>query len=66
MRNALRSLWREPRAPDNPGILWWDRWLVVAVIVTAILEGLLRDDLALPALGIALAVGVALTLLWRR
>jgi len=66
MKNALRSLWREPRAPDNPGILWWDRWLVVAVVITAILEGLLRSDVVLPALAIALAAVVSLTLLWRR
>lgn len=67
MTKALRSLWAEPRAPDNPGILWWDRWLVAAVVVTAIVEGVLRGD-SVPwrPLAILLAVALAITLLWRR
>lgn len=66
MRNPLRSLWLEPRAPDNPGIVWWDKWLVAAVIVSALVEGLLRSDVVWRPLAIVLAVGLAFTLLWRR
>ena len=66
MRNALRSLWREPRAPDNPGTLWWDRWLVFGLVVVAILEGILRADVAWRLLSTVMAVGLAFTLLWRR
>ena len=66
MRSALRSLWREPRAPDNPGTLWWDRWLVFGVVVAAILEGFLRADVVWRLLSTVLAVGLAFTLLWRR
>ncbi|MGF1617287.1 MAG: hypothetical protein ACFCU2_05695 [Acidimicrobiia bacterium] len=32
MRKALHALRAEPRAPGNPGILWWDRWLVAGVV----------------------------------
>lgn len=66
MRTAIRSLWREPRAANNPGRLWWDSWLVVAVVVIAFLEGLLRDDVLGRPLAISLAVGLAFALLWRR
>jgi signal transduction histidine kinase len=67
MRNALRSLWAEPRAPGNPGILWWDRWLVAAVAATAIVEGVVRwDSLLWGPLAMVFAVTLAFTLLWRR
>ncbi|MDP9145344.1 MAG: sensor histidine kinase [Actinomycetota bacterium] len=66
MRNALRSLWREPRAPDNPGTLWWDRWLVFGLVVSAILEGILRADVGWRLLSTVMAVALAFTLLWRR
>ena len=67
MRNALRSLWSEPRAPGNPGILWWDRWLVAGLVASAIVEAVVRGDSVLwRPLAIALAVALAVTLLWRR
>jgi len=66
MRNALRSLWAEPRAPNNPEILWWDRWLVAVLIVGSVVEGVLRDDVAGRPLAIALAMMLAVILLWRR
>ena len=66
MRNALRSLWAEPKAPNNPGIVWWDRWRVAALIVGSVTEGLLRDDVAGRPLAIAVAVTLAFILLWRR
>ncbi|MGI8518723.1 MAG: sensor histidine kinase [Acidimicrobiia bacterium] len=66
MRDAIRSLWREPRAVNNPGKLWWDSWLVVAVVVSAFLEGFLRGDVLGRPLAISLAVGLAFGLLWRR
>jgi signal transduction histidine kinase len=67
MRKALRSLWSEPRAPGNPGVLWWDRWLVAGLVASAIVEAVLRGD-SVPwrPLAIALAVALAVTLLWRR
>ncbi len=67
MRMALRSLWSEPRAPDNPGTLWWDRWLVAGVVATAIVEAVVRGESVLwRPLAIALAVALAMSLLWRR
>jgi len=67
MRKALRSLWAEPRAPGNPGTLWWDRWLVAGVVTTALVEGIARGDSILwPPLATLLAVTLAITLLWRR
>lgn len=44
VRNAVLSLWTEPRAPQPPRRVWRD-WLLVAVLVpTAVLEGVLRDE----------------------
>ncbi len=67
MRSALRSLWAEPRAPGNPGIVWWDRWLVTAVVATAVVEGVVRwESLLWGPLALVFAVTLAITLLWRR
>ena len=44
--NALRSLWAEPRAADAPARGWRDWVLVGVVVVTALLEGVFRDDVA--------------------
>lgn len=66
MMNALRSLWRESRAPDNPGIVWWDWWLVGAVIVSATVEVVFRTDVVLRPVAFVVAIGLSFTLLWRR
>jgi signal transduction histidine kinase len=63
---ALRSLWVEPRAADAPARGWRDWVLVGVLMVTALLEGLLRDDVASRPLAMILAVGLAPLLLWRR
>ena len=66
MRTAARALWAEPRAPAPPVRVWRD-WVLVAVLVpTALLEGLLREDLAWPAVATVLALVAISTLLWRR
>lgn len=64
--NALRSLWAEPRAADVPGRLPRDAVLLGAVVLTALLEGVLRDDVAWRPVATAVAVGLAPVLLWRR
>lgn len=71
MKSFLRSVWREPRAPGNPGIVWWDRWLVGAVVVAAIVETVVRSyvvrsELVLAPVALVIAAGLSLTLLWRR
>ena len=64
--NALRSLWAEPRAADAPGRMLRDWVLVGALMVTALLEGVLRDDVTWRPLATIVAVGLAPVLLWRR
>jgi len=66
MRTAARTLWAEPRAPAPPARVWRD-WVLVAVLVpTALLEGLLHEDLSWPAVAVVLGVVAISTLLWRR
>ncbi|MFD6066217.1 sensor histidine kinase [Amycolatopsis lurida] len=64
--NALRSLWAEPRATDPPERMSRDWVLVAALMVTALLEGVLRDDVAWRPFATIVAVGLAPVLLWRR
>jgi signal transduction histidine kinase len=64
--NALRSLRAEPRAADAPERGWRDWVLVGVLVVTALLEGVFRDDVAWRPFATILAVGLALVLLWRR
>ncbi|WP_405015735.1 sensor histidine kinase [Kitasatospora sp. NBC_00070] len=64
--NALSSLWAEPRATDAPERVPRD-WVLVGVLtVTALLEGVLRDDVAWRPFATVVAVGLAPVLLWRR
>ncbi len=66
MRNAVQSLWAEPRAPDPPLRIWRD-WALVAVLVpTAVIEGTLREDLVWRPAAIVVSVATVFTLLWRR
>jgi signal transduction histidine kinase len=63
---ALRSLWAEPRAADPPERVWRDWVLVGALMVTALLEGALREDVTWRPFVTIVAVGLAPVLLWRR
>ena len=64
--NALRSLWAEPRATDPPERLSRDWVLVGVLMVTALLEGVFRDDVTWRPFVTIVAVGLAPVLLWRR
>lgn len=64
--NALRSLWAEPRAKDAPERVSRDWVLVGVCVVTALLEGVFRDDVAWRPIATIVAVGLAPVLLWRR
>jgi signal transduction histidine kinase len=64
--DALRALWAEARAADAPERGWRDWLLVGVLVVTALLEGVLRDDVAWRPIATILAVALALVLLWRR
>ncbi len=66
MITALRSLWAEPRVADPPARGWRDWVLVGVLMVTALLEGVLRDDIAWRPFATIVAVGLAPVLLWRR
>ncbi len=66
VRSALESLWAEPPAPAPPARVWRD-WALVGVLVpTAVLEAVLREDLAWRWVALALALAVVALLLWRR
>ena len=66
MRNAVRSLWAEPRVPDPPTRVWRD-WALVAVLVPlAVLEVILREDLVWRPVALVLGAAPVFTLLWRR
>ena len=64
--NALRSLWAEPRATDPPEPMPRDWVLVGVLMVTALLEGVFRDDVTWRPFVTIVAVGLAPVLLWRR
>lgn len=66
MGKAIRSFLAEPRVPDPPGPMARD-WALVAVTVTAAtIEATLRTDLPWPGVHLAVVVGMALLLPWRR
>jgi signal transduction histidine kinase len=66
LRDAVRSLLAEPRAPNPPRRVWRD-WALVAVLVpTAVLEGVFREDLAWRPVASGVCVALVFTLLWRR
>jgi signal transduction histidine kinase len=64
--NPLRSLLEEPRPSAPPARVWRDWALLAVVTVTAVLEGVLREEMPLPGLSVALTVGLAPLVLWRR
>jgi hypothetical protein len=65
-RNAVRSVWAEPRVPHPPAPVRRD-WVLVAVFASAaILESCLRRDLPWSLVSAAEAVALAFTLPWRR
>jgi signal transduction histidine kinase len=66
VRVLLRSVWDEPRPPDPPVRVWRDWALVGLLVLTAVLEGLFRQDLALRWLQIAAVAALVPLLLWRR
>ena len=66
VRDLARSLWNEPRAPNPPPPQWWDWLIVAALLPVAVVEGVVREDLAWPVASIAMVLVVAPALLWRR
>lgn len=63
---VVRSLLNEPRAATPPARVWRDWALVATLVPTALLEGILRTDVAWRPVSIVLAVASVFPLLWRR
>ncbi|TDW98048.1 signal transduction histidine kinase [Kribbella sp. VKM Ac-2566] len=66
VRNAVRSLLAEPRAPDAPRRVWRDWVLVVGLLTAVVLEGVLREDVVWRPVAVVVAGATACALLWRR
>jgi signal transduction histidine kinase len=66
LTNAVRALWAEPRAPNPPARVWRDWALVAVLLPTAVLEGILREDVVWRPVALVLVVGVVCALPWRR
>jgi signal transduction histidine kinase len=78
--NALQALWAEPRPPHPPVRVWRDWVLVAVVVLWSAVEAMFREgptgsinlpaglrrDVAWRPVALAVAVVIALTLLWRR
>ena len=63
---ALRAAWDEPRVPAPPARPWWDVALVAALVPTALIEGIVREEVPWPPYIIVLTMACAITVLWRR
>ncbi|MBL0749879.1 sensor histidine kinase [Nocardioides baculatus] len=63
---SLRSILSEPRAPGAPAWVWWDWVLVGVMLVVTVGEAILRPDLPMRPLAVAVALVVVPALLWRR
>jgi signal transduction histidine kinase len=61
-----RPYWAAPRAADPPGPAWRDWLFVAAVVVLASVEALTREQLVWPGVSLAVTVGLAFLLPWRR
>lgn len=66
MRDAVRSFLAEPRPPHPPPPRWRDWALVSAFVAAALLEAILRDDVAWPVLAAVVGAAAAIGLPWRR
>lgn len=64
--NVLRLCWTEPRAAEPPTRVWRDWAILLTIITTAILEATFREDVPGRPIALALAVGLAFPLMWRR
>ena len=66
MRNVFNKIWRAPRAPGAKGPARRDWVLVSLMVLMALIEGFVTDNVIWRPLTILLSVGIALTLPWRR
>ena len=63
--SAIRAVWDSPRVPAPPSRPWWDVALVAALIPTALIEGIVRDDVPWAPYTTMFTMVCATALLWR-
>ena len=66
MNPAVRTFLAEPAVADPPKRVWRDWVLLAVIVVSAVPEAILRDDLVWPGLALVSCIGVAVSVLWRR
>jgi signal transduction histidine kinase len=66
VRDAVRQLLAEPRAPNPPKRVWRDWVLVGPILPASLVEVLLRSNIGWPPVAVLLTVAAASALLWRR
>jgi signal transduction histidine kinase len=66
IKQAVRRLWDEPRAPHAPVRVWRDWVLLALVVVGSVLEGTLRTVVPWRPVAVVLALVLAPTLMIRR
>ncbi len=63
---VVSALLATPRVPDPPVRVWRDWMLVGLLVPTAILEGVLREQIVWRPVAVVIVAALTLTLLWRR
>ena len=66
IRDAARAFWAEPRSPNPPTRVWRDWALVAVLLPSAVVEGVVRDDVVWRGLSVAVVVALVPMLLVRR
>ena len=66
MDAGWRSLWVEPRSPEQRRPSWLDRGLFAVFAVMVVLESSFREDVSWRPLAVAVAVIALVGVLWRR
>jgi signal transduction histidine kinase len=64
--DKIRPYWAEPRVADPPGPARHDWVLVAVLVVAATVETFVHDDLAWSGASLAVTIGAAFLLPWRR
>ena len=65
MSGVMRAVRAEPRVPAPAARPWWDVAVVAALLPTAVIEGIVRDDVSWPLYSIGWAMVCVVAVLWR-